>query len=335
MKKILCLSLALLMMVTAVLVTGCAKKEEPLKLGVGVYAYYEAIKNPTDEKNGSGQAVATVAAVLLDANGKIVKCEIDAVDNTVEFTAEGKFVPVESFQTKYEKGDSYNMVAYGGAKSEWYVQADAFEKLTLGKTINEVKALEADGGLGNTDVIAAGCTISVSDFVKALDKAVANAVDSKAVESNTLKLGIVTEMSGEDAKAATADAEAKAGSIELETSIAAAAVDADGKVTAIKNDCLSVKFEFDAAGVASTKKETALKTKGELGKDYNMVAYGGAKKEWFEQANAFDDTCLGKTAAEIAGLETNGKSGDALISAGCTISASNMIKATQKATKVG
>ena len=329
MKKVLSLTLALIMVASALFVVGCAKKESPLKLGLGVYAYYEEITNATAEKNGSGNAVATIAAVLLDADGKIVKCELDSADNKIAFTAEGKCVLAKEFKTKYELGNDYNMKAYGGATKEWFEQADAFEKLTIGKTIEQVKALEAGENKGNADVIAAGCTIKISDFVKALEKAVANATDSKAVESNTFKLGIVTEAEGADAT------EAKAGSIELETSIVAAAVDADGKVTAIVNDCLQVKYGFDTAGVASTDKATKLSTKRELGNDYNMKAYGGAAKEWFEQANAFDDTCLGKTATEIVGLATDGKAGDALVSAGCTVSVSGMVKAAEKATKIG
>lgn len=329
MKKFLCLALAILMLVSTVFViAGCAKKEEPLKIGMGIHAAYEKVASATAEANGTGQAAATIAAVLLDAENKIVKCEIDTADNTVEFTAEGKFVTKNDFKTKYELGDDYNMVAWGGAKAEWFTQVDAFEKLTIGKTIDQVKALEADGGKGNADVIAAGCTITVSDFVKALEKAVANAKESNAVASNTLKLGVVSSMEGENAT------EEKPGSITVETSFVAAATDADGKVTAFISDALQVKYAFDLAGVTSTDKATALKTKRELGKDYNMVAWGGAAKEWFEQADAFDTNCIGKTSAEIAGFAKNdGKPAEALVSAGCTISVGDMVKAAAKATK--
>ena len=67
-----------------------------------------------------------------------------------------------------------------------------------------------------------------------------------------------------------------------------------------------------------------------------MVAYGGAAKEWNEQADAFDATCVGKTATEIAALVAeNGYNGvDALVSAGCTIGVADMVKAAVKAATV-
>ena len=64
-----------------------------------------------------------------------------------------------------------------------------------------------------------------------------------------------------------------------------------------------------------------------------MVAYGGAAKEWFEQADAFDAACVGKTAAEIAGLQAeDGKGVADLQAAGCTIYVTGFVKA---ATKIG
>ena len=56
----------------------------------------------------------------------------------------------------------------------------------------------------------------------------------------------------------------------------------------------TVKFTADGKAVASAE----FKTKYELGKDYNMVAYGGATKEWFEQADAFETVVAGKTLTE-------------------------------------
>ena len=62
-----------------------------------------------------------------------------------------------------------------------------------------------------------------------------------------------------------------------------------------------------------------------------MVAYGGAKKEWFEQAAAFDAACIGKIASEIAGfVGEDGKGVADIQSAGCTVYVTGFVKAASK-----
>ena len=128
-----------------------------MNFGLGVYTVASATGAEGD-KNGQGKATVTVAAVTLDENGKIVACALDTADNSVEFTSAGKAIAKESFATKYELGDNYNMKAYGGSAKEWYEQADAFETVVVGKTADEVKALVvADSKKGTDEVVNAGC----------------------------------------------------------------------------------------------------------------------------------------------------------------------------------
>ena len=63
------------------------------------------------------------------------------------------------------------MVAYGGAKKEWYQQADEFNKACIGKTADEISKFVADDGKAIADIQSAGCTIYVTDIVKAAVKA--------------------------------------------------------------------------------------------------------------------------------------------------------------------
>lgn len=332
MKKFLCALLAILMISSALVLTAC-NKEEKLKFGMGVYSYYEKATDADGDTNGKGQAVSTIAAVLLDKDGKIVKCEIDSADNTVEYTSEGKFISVDSFKTKYEKGKDYNMVAYGGAKAEWFEQADAFEKVVIGKTISEVKALVAEGDTGTEEVINAGCTIKVKDFVLAIEKAVNNAKDSDAVAADTLNVAITTLMDTSKTKDAKGDDK---GAIELDISFVAAVVNAEGKVVTSVTDAAGIKFTFDAKGKSSTDTKAAISTKLELGEKYGMKSPYGSDKEWFEHAAAFDAACKGKTANEIAALvATNGKPVESLQTAGCTIGINGIVKAAVKAATVG
>ena len=330
MKKILSVLLCLLMLAT--LLVSCGKAE-PLKIGVGTYTEAEA-KDASEDANGKAKATTTVAALTVDADGKIVACVLDAANATVSYTAEGKAVANESFKTKKELGDNYNMKTYGKAAFEWYEQADKFAALVIGKTLDEVKALVAgDDGKGTTDVINAGCTITVSEFVYAIEEAFKNLVASEATAKDTLKLGVYTEQTCTDAT------EEKNGSNKLETTFFAAAVNADAKIVAAYTDCVQVSFAFDATGKSAFDATKAITSKRAAGADYGMSKYGiyqdnngdGVVKEWNEQAAIFDSKCVGKTASEVASLlgEKNYGNSD-LQSAGCTILVNGFVKAAAK-----
>ena len=334
MKKSLALILCLVMALSAVLV-GCGTDKPgtdagndtaaTLKFGSGIYVSTPATTDATVDADGSGKVDVTVAAVSVDADGKIVACALDTASNTVNFTADGKAVANTEFKTKYETGADYNMVAYGGAAKEWFEQADAFEGVVAGKTLEEVKALVAEGNKGTDEVVNAGCTIMVAEFVSAIEKAYNAASDSNVTADHTLKVTASTEQTCEDA---TAD---KDGTNKVATTVFAAAVDADGKIVAAASDCVEVTFSFTTAGVSTLDTTKPVVSKKEAGADYGMVAYAGAAKEWFEQAAAFDAACIGKTASEIAGLMgEDGKGVADLQSAGCTIYVTGFVKAASK-----
>lgn len=293
------------------------------KFGAAVYISGLAATSATEDKAGQGSADITGAAVLVDADGKIIACDLDTMQNKVSYDFEGKAIANAEFKTKREQGDAYNMVAYGGAKAEWYAQADAFEALIVGKTVAEIKALVAEGNKGNAEVIAAGCTIMINDFVSVIEKAVANAKTAVAADA-TVKVTMSTSQTCTDAT------EDKDGSNDVETYVFAAALK-DGKVAAASSDCVQVKFGFDFFGESKFDASKAIASKREQGSNYGMVAYGGAAKEWFEQADAFDAACIGKTGSEIAGLQANdGKGIDTLKAAGCTIYVSGFVAAASK-----
>ena len=323
MKKLIALSLCVLMAVSVLFIGGCSSSA--VKFGAGVYVGAPSAADATEDKDGSGKVDVTVAAVTVDKNGKIVSCDLDTASTTVTFTADGKAVAAEDLKTKRELGNDYNMVAYGGAAKEWFEQADAFESVVIGKTLDEVKALVVDGYKGNDDVVKAGCTIGISDFVGAVEKAYNAAAESKATAKDVVKVAAFTELTCTDAT------EDKDGSTKVSTTVFAAAVDANGKVTAASSDCVEVTFTFTTAGVSTFDATKPVSSKKEQGADYGMVAYAGAAKEWFEQAAAFDAACIGKTTSEISGLMgDDGKGVADLQSAGCTIYVSGFVKAASK-----
>ncbi len=355
MKKFLSIFLAIVMLFSVLTLVGCENDNddtkdpagdetkgetvEELKLGLGIVPAYGKSTSAEGETNGKTEIVATVAAVLLNKDGKIVQCKIDAAQNNAEYTADGKAVSVAESKTKGELGADYGMSAYGtdlngdGVVKEWNEQVAVFVDSVKGKTIAEVKTLVVDG-YASSDIQTAGCTMGVSEFVTALEKAVANATESKATANDKLQLGVVTSQTVADATAE------KDGTNEFNTTFTAAVIDKDSKIVAAATDALQATVKFDIAGVCKTDTTVAMSTKKALGENYGMATYGsdlngdGTIKEWHEQAAAFDAALIGKTASEITGLEKDGYGIDSLQTAGCTIGISDLVKAAVKAATV-
>ncbi len=327
MKKIISLVLTLLMIFSVLSLAGCGA-EKNLKLGLGITSSLGEVVNATEETNGKANATTAVAAVLLDKDGKIVKCAIDSTDNEMYFSAKGEAIALENIKSKMDLGDEYGMVKYNASKKEWYEHVDAFISVIIGKTIDEVKAMQK-GDKGNEEITSAGCTIKISEFMPALEKACKNAKETDASADDNLKLGVVSTQ--DDKENAT---EEKKGVTGLMTTAVAVALDKNNKVTASVNDAVIPKVEFDTKGVSATEFGKQIATKRELGDDYGMVKYQASKTEWYAQADAFDAQIIGKSASEISGLADDaGKPGEVLVTAGCTINVNDMIKAATKAAK--
>ncbi len=352
MKKILSLALVLVMVLSVAALVGCSGDKEPagndaaaLKFGLGVVANFGEAKDAEGETNGAGEFNTTAVAVLLDAEGKIVSIDLDTAQIKTAWTSEGKIVATEDFRTKYEKGTDYNMATFGkdmdkngdGKVLEWNEQADAFMATAKGKTLAEVKAFMTEDGYTTGDLATAGCTIHVTDFVVALEKAINSAADSSATANDTLSVALVSSPSYSN-KDASAEGD---GLAQIDTTIVAAVKDAEGKVVVAKTDCTQGKMTFDASGKSTLDATAEVKTKLELGTDYGMAAYGtkhdgseGAVKEWNEQAAAFDAALVGKTSADFAALAgDDGYATGDLATAGCTMAIGDMIKAATAATK--
>ncbi|MDR1638961.1 MAG: hypothetical protein LBT59_04625 [Clostridiales bacterium] len=183
MKKILA---ALIILAMAVSLSACSGGgSSDYKIGLGVVTGIHSSSSKTDEAGPVGQVDSLIAAVTVDANGKIQKCWIDAAQTTVEFDAEGIIssdVNAE-IRSKYEKKEDYGMVRYNASaiQKEWYQQADAFAAWCVGKTAADVTGLktkardEEHTSVPDIPELTSTVTISVADFQKAVAKAVANA----------------------------------------------------------------------------------------------------------------------------------------------------------------
>lgn len=261
----------------------------------------------------------TVVAVTVDDAGVIHSCIIDSVGAKVNFDATGTITSdlSEAILTKTELGDSYGMVAWGGAKYEWYQQAGALADYAVGKTVEQLKngAIDETGKAPEGSDLASTATIYLGGYVNAIEAAVNNAKHLGAVSGDELKLAINSSIGS--SKSATAE---KAGTAQLDCDVTALTVK-DGVITSCIIDSVQAKVNFDATGTITTDLTAPVQTKGQLGAKYGMVVWGGAKHEWNEQAEAFAAYVTGKTAAQVAGIAVSeGKPSDADLAASVTIS---------------
>lgn len=129
-------------------------------------------------------------------------------------------------------------------------------------------------------------------------------------------LALVADISG-----STAATAADEGAAQYDVTAAAVLVDERGVIRAAVVDGVRTSVKFDAAGGLTTDLTAPIPSKNELGADYGMVAYGGARAEWNVQAAAFAAYITGKTAAEVAGIAVSeGKAADADLVSSVTIS---------------
>ncbi|WP_296968410.1 hypothetical protein [uncultured Eubacterium sp.] len=326
MKKILAVGLAGLM---AVGFAACSssndsgKNEDTNKDAVATaktgYAISSEIKE--DEYNKSETALeidSVCAAVLVDADGKIIDVKIDEAQTKPDLKKDNG--DVSDLRTKLEKKGDYGMKSASPIGKEWYEQVEAFEAWAKGKTAEEVKAGIGEDGYASDADLKAGCTIYANGFATVTAKAVENATDCGAKATDTLKLGMTTSKYYESNET----------NLQYDTDYAIVTVDADGKVTSCIIDASQAKCTI--ADGKFTVEKGAFKSKKELGDDYAMKSASPIGKEWYEQAAAYEQWCIGKTADEIKGCYGEDMSAsDADLKAGCTITISAIADNTAKA----
>ena len=270
-----------------------------------------ATQDASAEEEGFSDFGITLAAILVDENDVIVDCAIDAIGHKFTFDTAGAITSdvTADVLTKNELGDNYNMKTYGGAIAEWYEQIDAFEAYCIGKTLQEIQAgaLTAEGYAADAD-LATSATINLSDYVSALLAAHGNARVLGAETGDNLVLSCTTSQS-----------DAVQGNAQLNVDAVALTVNEEGVITSCQIDALQGKATIDENGAVTA---TNIDTKNTLGFDYNMVAYGGATYEWFEQAANFASYITGKTASEVEGIaiDESTKPADADLATSVTIS---------------
>ena len=167
MKKIVALFLAMILCLSAV---------SALADTYGTYLYTKVSKVANaGEKDGSYEVLTTVCSLVLDDEGKIKHVKFDTAQTKVGFTAAGA-ATVEAgtvVPSKEEKQDAYGMRKASPIGKEWFEQAAALEAWCIGKTVAEVLAAPLNNGYPTDVDLVAGCTMGISDYLVALEKAAA------------------------------------------------------------------------------------------------------------------------------------------------------------------
>lgn len=280
---------------TTVAQTGQA---EGYKTGLAVISSLEKSKDAKADADGNAQVDSVAAAVVLDEEGKIVKCVIDIAQTQMVFNGEGKVTMETDFKTKKELGEDYGMKAASSIEKEWDEQIAAFEAYVIGKTPEEVAGIAVNEDTVPQDAdLAASVTVKVGGYIDAVIEASENAEVLGTNAEDELGLGIVTNMSkSKDAK------EDKEGQCQAYSTYMAVTTDADGIITASVIDSTQGTITFDHTGTITSDLTAGVKTKRQLGDDYGMKPASGIGKEWYEQAKAFSDYIAGKTLAEVKAI---------------------------------
>ena len=139
------------------------------------------------------------------------------------------------------------------------------------------------------------------------------------------KLGMGVVVSLDSSADKTADKNAKA---EAVATVATVVFANDGKIAGVEIDCADTTIEISNGKIVGLE-NVDLRTKYEKKGDYGMVAYNASPigKEWFEQVDAFEAWCVGKTLAEVTAASAD----DTDLKAGCTIAVTDFVAALKKA----
>jgi hypothetical protein len=130
----------------------------------------ETVKFGRVMENGSDLST-TMVVYALDKDGKVVDSILDVAQ-----IKEGTLL------TKAERKEDYGMKQVSGFQgnieggAEWYEQAAAWEKWTVGKTLDEIAGVKTKLNASNYTVaddadLFAGCTMQITSFVEATKKA--------------------------------------------------------------------------------------------------------------------------------------------------------------------
>lgn len=280
----------------------------------------------TEATGRAGTLTTTVAAVLLDAEGKLADVMLDELELSVSADRSGTVTMPSDLRTKRQMGTDYPLAAVSSIQKGWAEQADALADHLTGKTVEEVKKLGTDKDGKATDVdLLSGCTIAVEPYCEAIVRACENASVLGAANGDRVRLGIEAVTAGADLTAS----EGKAVKAQVDVTFAAVTMNRDDRVTSAIVDMTEPAMNVSGDGTVTAPGQVY--TKLEQGDDYGMRKASGLGKEWYEHSDGYCSYLRGKDLLEVAKIPTDGSDVDLLSL--CTIDTEDLHKAVLKAMK--
>lgn len=267
--------------------------EEALKTGLAV------ITDTTASRSAEAAVYdLTVVALTVDDDGVIRDCRVDGVDTQLPFDTTGTVTGSFGGEllSRRERDEGYET---DDDEDEWYDDAEDLAERAVGKTAAELRLAAGD---------------APQSVLAAIEKAAAQARHLGAQTGEKLHLALIANLDGSNSAT-----DSEAGRARLACDVAAVTLQGD-TITSCRIDSVQADVPFDAMGTITGELSDSVKTKTELREDYGMKAYGGAKYEWYEQAENFARYVTGKTVAEVGGIPLNdGKAAQADLYASVTI----------------
>jgi len=123
------------------------------------------------------------------------------------------------------------------------------------------------------------------------------------------------------------------GQARFDVTVAAVLVDEQGIIADCVIDSVSTTLAFDNGGEITSDLNAPILTKTELGEDYGLKRFGGAKYEWYEQAAALADYAVGKTVDQLkyGAVSESGYAADADLASTATIYLGSYVSAIEEA----
>lgn len=274
-------------------------------LGLGVVTSIDRSLDYNEESEilAMGQVDSTIAVAAFDSEGRILDVIIDVAQTMVNFDAEMQIAsdPTAEIKTKKELGPEYGMKVASEIGKEWDEQIAVLEEWMVGKTVAEVKALglTEEGAPDDPDLVTA-VTITVTDYIAALDKAFNNAV---AVEPGAASLGIGHNVSIDSSVGYSMVNDTEILPVaQVDVVIAGAVFSADGQVAGLLIDTAQTQVNFDIDGLVASDRAGTYLTKKELGDDYGMRVASPIGREWHEQIADLEVWIIGKTVDQVLAM---------------------------------
>ena len=179
-------------------------------------------------------------------------------------------------------------------------------KKFIALTLTILLAASVLAGCVGTTVVVGNCDCTCDQAPTNATEATENATPAEGM----VKTGLSVSANISDSTSATAE---KDGEAKYDITIAAVLVDDNGVIQSCVIDSIPATVKFNTSGQITSDVAMEVPTKNEMGADYGMVAWGGAKAEWDAQVAAVAKYAEGKTLEQLKNGDidmTTGKAKD-------------------------